>query len=53
MIFDMSGSMSSKIDRAREAVVEFFKTANPQDEFFMITFSDQPELVADFTSVRG
>ena len=41
--------MSSKIDRAREAVVEFFKTANPQDEFFMITFTDQPEEVSDFT----
>jgi Ca-activated chloride channel homolog len=50
VIFDMSGSMSSKIERAREAVVEFFKTANPQDEFFMITFADKPEEVADFTS---
>ncbi len=49
VIFDMSGSMSSKIDRAREAVMEFFKTANPQDEFFMITFSDKPEQIADFT----
>ena len=50
VIFDMSGSMSSKIDRAREAVVEFFKTANPQDEFFLITFADKPEEVSDFTS---
>jgi Ca-activated chloride channel family protein len=50
VIFDMSGSMVSKIDRAREAVMEFFKTANPQDEFFMITFSDRPEQVSDFTS---
>ncbi|HXY48545.1 MAG TPA: VWA domain-containing protein [Terriglobales bacterium] len=50
VIFDMSGSMSSKIDRAREAVLEFFKTANPQDEFFMITFADRPEEVEDFTS---
>jgi Ca-activated chloride channel family protein len=50
VIFDMSGSMSSKIERAREAVVEFFKTANPQDEFFMITFSDKPEEVSDFTN---
>jgi len=49
VIFDMSGSMSDKIEKAREAVVEFFKTANPQDEFFMITFSDRPQLVADFT----
>jgi Ca-activated chloride channel homolog len=50
MIFDMSGSMSSKIERAREAVVEFFKTANPQDEFFMVTFSEKPQEAADFTS---
>jgi Ca-activated chloride channel family protein len=50
VIFDMSGSMGSKIDRAREAVIEFFKTANPQDEFFMITFSDKPEEISDFTS---
>ena len=49
VIFDSSGSMSSKIDRAREAVVQFFKTANPQDEFFMITFSDHPEVISDFT----
>jgi len=50
VIFDSSGSMSSKMERAKEAVVEFFKTANPQDEFFMITFSDEPEEVSDFTS---
>ncbi|HXJ86973.1 MAG TPA: VWA domain-containing protein [Candidatus Binatia bacterium] len=50
VIFDSSGSMSSKMDRAKDAVVEFFKTANPQDEFFMITFSDEPESVSDFTS---
>jgi Ca-activated chloride channel homolog len=50
VIFDMSGSMSEKIAKAREAVVEFFKTANPQDEFFMITFNDRPELTADFTT---
>ncbi len=50
IIFDMSGSMTDKIDRAREAVLQFCKTANPQDEFFMITFSDQPHLAAGFTS---
>jgi Ca-activated chloride channel homolog len=50
VIFDSSGSMRSKMDRAKDAVMEFFKTANPQDEFFMITFSDQPEVVSDFTS---
>jgi Ca-activated chloride channel homolog len=50
VIFDSSGSMTSKMDRAKEAVVEFFKTANPQDEFFMITFNDEPEAVTDFTN---
>ena len=50
VIFDMSGSMTSKIERAREAVIEFFKTANPQDEFFLITFSEKPQELSDFTS---
>ena len=49
VIFDVSSSMADKIDRARDAVFEFFKTANPQDEFFMITFNDQPQEVTDFT----
>ena len=57
VIFDTSGSMNGKLDRAREAIVEFFKTANPQDEFFMIAFSDKPEELSDFTSsvedIRG
>src|SRR5581483_1332370 len=50
VIFDMSGSMNSKIERAREAVGEFFKTANPEDEFFMIAFADKPEQISDFTN---
>jgi Ca-activated chloride channel homolog len=50
VIFDTSGSMNGKLERAREAIVEFFKTANPQDEFFMIAFSDKPEELSDFTS---
>ncbi len=53
VIFDMSGSMSSKIERAREAVIEFFKTANPQDEFFMITFADKPEEITRLHQFRG
>ncbi len=49
VIFDVSGSMSDKIDKSRDAVVEFFKTANPEDEFFMITFNQRPELLESFT----
>jgi Ca-activated chloride channel family protein len=50
IIFDMSGSMSDKIDKAREAIVEFLKSANPQDEFFLVGFSDRPELISHFTT---
>jgi Ca-activated chloride channel homolog len=50
VIFDMSGSMSNKIEKSREAVVQFFKTANPEDEFFLIAFNDKPTLISDFTS---
>ena len=50
VIFDLSGSMNNKIDKSKQAVVEFFKTANPDDEFFMVGFNDKPELLADFTN---
>src|SRR5664279_727370 len=50
VIFDVSGSMSNKIDKSRDVVVEFFKTANPQDEFFLVAFSEKPEVLADFTT---
>src|SRR5579863_6437766 len=50
LIVDMSGSMADKIDRIREAIQQFCDQANPQDEFFMITFADAPMLVTDFTN---
>ena len=50
VIFDVSGSMTDKIDKSRQSVVDFFRTANPQDEFFLITFSEKPEVLVDFTS---
>ena len=50
IILDSSGSMSDKMDRVREAVNQFCQAANPQDEFFLITFSEQPRLATDFTS---
>jgi Ca-activated chloride channel family protein len=50
IVFDTSGSMGPKLQKSRQAVVQFFKTANPEDEFFLIEFSDRPELVVPFTS---
>ena len=50
IIFDASGSMGQKLSKSRQAVAEFFKSANPKDEFFLIQFNDHPELVVDFTT---
>ena len=50
IILDTSGSMREKMGRVREAVTQFCEEANPQDEFFMVAFSDQPHLVTDFTT---
>ena len=50
LVFDASGSMGSKLAKSREAVAQFFKTANPEDEFFLVQFSDRPELVSAFTT---
>lgn len=50
IILDVSGSMADKMDRLREAVNQFCDSANPQDEFFMIVFSDEPRLATDFTT---
>jgi Ca-activated chloride channel homolog len=50
VIFDFSGSMANKVDKAREAALEFFKTANPQDEFFLVSFNERAELTSAFTN---
>jgi VWFA-related protein len=50
LLFDISGSMRNKIKKATEAADAFFRTANPQDEFFLIEFSDRPKLAVPFTS---
>jgi Ca-activated chloride channel family protein len=50
VIFDFSGSMANKIGKAREAAVQFFKTANPQDEFFLVSFNERAELTNAFTN---
>src|ERR1700739_4552468 len=50
VIFDYSGSMTNKVSKAREAAVQFFKTANPQDEFFLVSFNERAELTSSFTN---
>ena len=50
IIIDTSGSMADKMERAREAVIQFCEASNPQDEFFLITFANEPRLASNFTS---
>jgi Ca-activated chloride channel family protein len=50
LVFDMSGSMSDKVEKAREAAVQFMRTANPLDQFFLVSFNDRAELTSGFTS---
>jgi Ca-activated chloride channel family protein len=49
LILDFSESMENKIEREREAVVQFFNNANPEDDYFAIAVSSKPELIADAT----
>lgn len=53
VILDLSKSMRDKIDDARQAVAEFFEAAHPQDDYFVVTFSDRPEVLADVTRSIG
>jgi Ca-activated chloride channel family protein len=49
VVFDTSGSMGNKLQRSRQAVAEFMKSANPEDEFLLVQFNDQAELTVPFT----
>ncbi len=50
IVFDTSGSMGDKLSKSRQAVAQFMRTANPEDEFFLIQFNDRPELMVPFTA---
>ena len=50
LVFDISGSMGNKLSKSRQAAAQFFKTANPEDEFFLVQFNERPELVVQWTT---
>jgi len=49
LLLDSSGSMRNKKQKSSEAAAAFFRTANSEDEFFLIEFDDRPKLVLPFT----
>lgn len=52
IIFDVSGSMkdNNNIQKAKNAIVRFLESGNPQDEYALITFNERTSLVQNFTS---
>jgi Ca-activated chloride channel homolog len=50
VILDRSGSMANKLGKAKEAAFQFFKTANPEDEFFLVGFNERAQLLSPFTN---
>ena len=49
LLFDASGSMKSKMEKASESVAAFLKTANTEDEFFLVEFNERAKLTIPFT----
>ena len=50
IVFDVSGSMSGKkIQMAQDGLATFINTSHPDDEYFLIGFSSQPQLLLDRT----
>jgi len=49
LVFDSSGSMNNKMRQTADAAAAFFKTANPQDEFFLVEFNEHAKLTIGFT----
>ena len=41
--------MANKVETERAAVEQFFQNANPDDDYFVITVSDHPKLIASST----
>lgn len=50
LVLDISGSMRNALSSARGVAHAFFQTANPEDEFLLLTVSTQPEATSGFSS---
>jgi|HubBroStandDraft_5_1064220.scaffolds.fasta_scaffold09789_2 Ca-activated chloride channel family protein len=50
LVLDVSGSMRNALDMAKGVAHSFLQTANPEDEFLLLTVSTQPDTVSGFTT---
>ncbi len=49
LLVDTSGSMGSRLETSRQAVKQFLKTMNIQDEAFLVEFNDRADVAVPFT----
>src|SRR5215510_8757193 len=52
IVLDTSGSMERKIGTATDAVERFIRTVHHEDDIFLLTFSNRPQLQQNFTDDR-
>jgi Ca-activated chloride channel family protein len=53
IVIDNSGSMREKRDKVNQAVLNLIRASNPNDEIFVVNFSQDSYLDQDFTSNIG
>lgn len=53
IVLDTSGSMSTKLDTATDAIDRFIRTIHPDDDIFLMGFDTETYLLQDFTSDRN
>jgi len=53
LVLDCSSSMKNKIEYEHQALTEFFTNANNADEYFAVTVSNKPRLIASATDSIG
>ncbi|HWG18890.1 MAG TPA: VWA domain-containing protein [Terracidiphilus sp.] len=53
ILVDVSGSARRYLDVEQKSVIMFLRGASANDQFFLIDFNQQPELIEDFTNLPG
>jgi len=50
IVFDVSGSMKGKLERARDALKAFVETSHDDDDFFLVGFNQRANLLSEFAN---
>ena len=53
LLLDVSGSVEERMDFIRKAARDFLRTTSPQDRISIISFRDDVQVIADFTTDRA